>query len=252
MATISMTGVQWRAFLDDPISWPGDSYVEECILVFRGEETDDLDDALVQDDDIVTIKEGYVRQPEPPYSIYATVDMVELAQKFMIRHLTVSQAVRVEPDRVAEALASGKAAKLKVECPYNPATAKARPKSLTLTGADWRDYLASEPPEWPSDGYVQDCIGKVDDKVVENDLDTEACAPHAIVKVESGSIEFNSGADGIDLVDHLAGWLSERKLVTLVVHARKERQDKLAEWISKIGGQVVEARPDPAAPVPSP
>lgn len=241
---LAMTGAQWKAFMADAKSWPEDgTYIEEYLLDVNGVETEDLADGDVQDGDRIVIHSGWVRYPEPGSTILAHVEFEEWAKEFLRRHRFVQVPARPSRERLEEFLAEAKANGFKtVAFPPVPATRKVK-----LTGADWAVYVALQPPDWPEDGYIVDCMGSVNGR--ETDPSENPVQPDAVVTVAGGCIVVDATSDEFDLRQHLVEWMESIPTVGVLVEARRERGPALSTLIERYAAAV----PTPVEePSPSP
>jgi hypothetical protein len=229
---LKMTGADWKAFMADARYWPedGSRWVDEWLLRFRGVEVEDLGEDQVGDADEIVVLSGWVRAPEEGCQIPGHYDFLEYARDFMKRRNTISAAVSIPLADVAAAVDAAKARGLKLELPFGSAVGP-RSGKLKLAGADWLDYLALEPPEWPEGGYIEDCEGKIDG-IASSDVSVAAVAPSQVVLVESGAIVVE-GAEEIDLVSHLQAWMDGRPVRTAIVSYKRDRQPIFDAWISE-------------------
>lgn len=238
---LKMTGAQWRAFMKDKLSWPegSETYIEEYLLDHNGVETEDLDDALVKDDDVIVVKSGWVRAPEEGSKILGSFDFEEWAKASLRRQLTVSRTLDVDRDRLAEFTESAKKCGIRTSAPS--AKVGKAPTSVTLTGREWKDYLALEPPEWPRDGYVCDCFGTIDG-APSDDVSAGGFSPESIVKVDGGAIILPDNGQE-DLATHLAAWLRSRQTVGVVASTHRDKTEDLERLAAEFSSETTPPTP---------
>lgn len=241
---LAMTGAQWKAFMADPKSWPGDeTYIEEYLLEVNGVETEDLADDAVADGDRIVIHSGWVRYPEPGSTIFAHTEFEEWAKEFLRRHRFVQRATRPTKERLDDFLAEAKAHGFKA-LTFPPEASKGK---VRLTGADWAAYVALEPPDWPEDGYIVDCNGSVDGQT--RDPSENPVHPSATVVVTDGCIVVDATGDEFDLREHLVQWMEALPTVGVLLEARREQTGTLDTLIERYSAATEAREP---APLPSP